>query len=434
MSSQARPNLAYSTVLVLALLQCGCMQRYLVATPNVLHNQDPQLAYAGTPEVYRKPEMEILYATDRAPLAANQNARYGSGRSTALAYGTATVSLSSSRVTWGDLARDSTLPARENEYTLKLAECRENGRLEPGGPASPTGLQWVSTNATNQTLQEKPLHDLIRARLATTSHKDVFLFVHGFNNSFDDAVFRAGEVWHFMGRVGVPIAYTWPAGRGGLFGYAYDRESGEFTVTHLKHFLRAIASCPDVQRVHVIAHSRGSDVAITALRELNIGYQAQGKVTRQELKLENLVLAAPDLDEDVFVQRFVAEDLLGAAGRTTVYCSRHDRALEVADYVFGSRKRVGTLGPRDFSPNVRQKLAHMPNLQFIECQTTATGYALNHDYIFANPGALSDLILVLRDRRGPGAANGRPLRQPVDGVWELDANYPLAAGQENVRQ
>jgi esterase/lipase superfamily enzyme len=409
---------------LLALLLCGCGKRYLVDTPNLLHHQDPQITFAGCPEDCRTPAMEVLYATDRARVEGDSKTLYGSGRASHLAFGLAKMELSPN-LPWQDLVNDSTRPKRSQDYVLQLADCSEKGRFEILGPhrsIEEQGLSLVSTPREKGGPDDLALHELLQGRLAKTQHKDVFVFIHGFNNSFEDAVFRAGEVWHFMGRVGVPITYTWPAGRGGLFGYAYDRESGEFTVTHLKKFLRSLAACPEVERIHLIAHSRGTDVAISALRELHIGYQAQGQLTRQALKLENLILAAPDLDEDVFVQRFVAEGLLGAAGRTTIYASRHDRALEAADMIFGSRKRLGALGPRDFSPRVRKALARLPQLQFIECRTT--GYALNHDYVFANPGALSDLILVLRDRRAPGAENGRPLGQPIEGVWELSASYP----------
>src|SRR5207248_6468071 len=133
---------------------------------------------------------------------------------------------------------------------------------------------------TSLQFQQKNLHDLLRQRLAQSPQKDVFVFVHGVNNAFDDAVFRAAEVWHFMGRVGVPVAYSWPAGYGGIRGYAHDRESGEFSVTHLRHFIKMIADCPEVERVHLVAHSRGCDVTISALRELHIGFSAQGKSTQ----------------------------------------------------------------------------------------------------------------------------------------------------------
>ncbi len=398
----------------------GCGGRQLVGTPNLLLNQDPQSAFAACPDCCRRPDMEVLYATDRAPT--EDGTAYGPARSRNLAFGVARVNLAPNR-TWNDVARDSTASTRQTHYEMKFAGATEAGRFDLLAASQPTlanELQLVGA-ADAQKAYEKSLHEVLRKKLALTSHKDVFVFVHGFNATFDSAVFRAGEVWHFMGRVGVPIAYTWPAGYGGLFGYAYDRESGEFTVTHLKQFLLAVANCPEVERLHLIAHSRGTDVAISALRELHIGYRAQGKATPDALKLENLVLAAPDLDEEVFVQRFVAENLLAAARRTTIYASRSDRALVVADAVFGGRKRLGVLEPRDFTPNVRKALARMPNLQFIDCNIT--GDSINHDYVFGNPAALSDLILVLRDRRPPGAEHGRPLRQPLEGVWELSDGY-----------
>jgi esterase/lipase superfamily enzyme len=273
-------------------------------------------------------------------------------------------------------------------------------------------------------------HQLLRERLAKTPQKDVFIFIHGFNTEFNDAVYRPAEVWHFMGRAGVPVAYTWPAGFSGIRGYAYDRESGEFTIFHLKNFIRAVAACPDVERIHLVAHSRGTDVTITALRELNIEYQAKGESTAEALKLENLVLAAPDLDEDVFMQRFTAENLLEAARRTTIYVSKNDKAIGLADLVFASKRRVGALGPRDFTPAMRQMLAKLPNLQFIECNVKSSSFLGSHDYVFNHPAALSDLILVLRDRRPPGKEFGRPLREPALGVWELNNDY-LAEAPRN---
>ena len=306
---------------------------------------------------------------------------------------------------------------------MKLARVQTDGEVQApieqavlngqGGTIVPaTAFQDQAANAR--------LHEIIRRQLAPTAHKDVFIFVHGFNCTFDDAVFRAAEVWHFMGRVGVPIAYSWPAGHGGLRGYPYDRESSEYTVTHLRQFIKAVAACPDVERVHLIAHSRGCDVAMSALRELNLEIAAQRKSTQRELKLENLVLAAPDVDEEVFLQRFVAENLLQAARRTTIYISASDAAIELSGAVFASR-RLGALGVKDFTPRLKESLAKMPKVQFIECHVS--GLAESHNYVFTHPAALSDLILVLRDRRDPGAANGRPLRQPAEGVWELTDDY-----------
>jgi esterase/lipase superfamily enzyme len=424
------PRTWFSIAALAALVSAGCTDRYLTATPNLLCAQDPGVVYSNCPEACRRPDMSVIYATDRAPLEPSgkpdKSAKlaYGSGRSSTLVFGSAIVDLTP-KLGWTDLVNDSTVADRKNTYALRLGDCREAGKLEMIASRQPLGVSGLQlTGAVEDNNEyEKRLQDLLKPRLAASPSKDVFIYVHGVNNSFEDSIFRVAELWHFLGRVGVPISYSWPAGNRGLINYAYDRESGEFTVTHLKQFLKAVASCPDVERVHLIAHSRGADVAITALRELHIGYRSQGLNTRDVLKLENLVLAAPDLDEDVFVQRFIAEDLLSAANRTTIYASGRDQALEVADVIFGSKKRVGSLVPRDLSPKVRQALTRLPQLQFIECKAPRFS-SYNHDYIFSDPAALSDLILVVRDRRPPGAQNGRPLLQPVEGVWELTNDYP----------
>jgi esterase/lipase superfamily enzyme len=401
----------------LLLVGAGC-QRQLVATPTLLYQQDPKQVFAACAQDDQMPVAQVLYATDRAR---DDAGNYGYSRSTNLAFGTAQVNLNP-HPTWSELIQESTRPNREREFELKLAKLEERGRiknrLDPSLEPDPTIVQASFHDSIHQ---QDQFREMLCHRLARTPQKDVYIFIHGYNNTFEDAVFRAAEVWHFMGRMGVPVAYTWPAGYGGIRGYAYDRESGEFTVSHLREFIKLIATCAEVERVHLVAHSRGTEITISALRELNLYYSGQGLSTQQELKLENLVLAAPDVDEEVFLQRCVAENLLMAARRTTIYVSDRDRAIEAVDLVFASRHRLGALAVEDVHPKMRQKLAKMPNVQLIECKLS--GWTLTHSYVFTHPAALSDLILVLRDRRGPGAANGRPLRQPAEGVWELTDDY-----------
>lgn len=413
-------------MLCLALLTAGCQQRHLVATPNLMLHRDCRQVFENCAADCRSPDMDVIYATDRAiEHETSSGPRYGYQRTRWLAYGTARVSLNP-QPTWQELREDSLVRRRRRDYALNVSRVHEAGRfgfvvdkLRP----TKEGLDFAPDAYREMEAQIQRFHGLLRERLAQTAHKDVYIFVHGFNTGFDDSVYRPAEVWHFMGRVGVPIAYTWPAGFPDLRAYAYDRESGEFTIFHLKNFIRTVAACPEVERIHLVAHSRGTDVMISALRELNIEFQAKGQATAEALKIENLVLAAPDLDEDVFMQRFAAENLLEAARRTTIYASNRDKAINAADFVFASRRRLGSLGVRDFSPQVKQMLAQLPNLQFIECQVKSSGIISSHDYVFAHPAALSDLILLLRDRRPPGIAHGRPLRQPAEGIWELTNDY-----------
>ena len=55
----------------------------------------------------------------------------------------------------------------------------------------------------------------------------------------------------------------------------------------------------------------------------------------------------------------------------------------------------------------------------VDVESDITGHA----YFWINPGASSDVILLLRDNRAPGAENGRPLIPLMDNFWQLNDNY-----------
>ena len=52
----------------------------------------------------------------------------------------------------------------------------------------------------------------------------VLVFIHGFNDRFEDAVFRFAQVVHDSDAPVVPVLFTWPS-RGSVLAYGYDRES-----------------------------------------------------------------------------------------------------------------------------------------------------------------------------------------------------------------
>jgi esterase/lipase superfamily enzyme len=281
--------------------------------------------------------------------------------------------------------------------------------------------------AAGRTQSEQQLKKMISSFAQRTPLKEAFIYIHGFNNTYDYAACVLAEIWHFMGHAGVPIVYTWPAGspEGALGGYTHDRESGEFTGYHLKQFLKTVASCPDIEKIHLIAHSRGTDVLMTALRELNIEYQTAAKQTRYALKLGNIVLAAADLDMEVFTQRIGAEGLALVAERMTVYVSQSDHAIGIANALFGSKRRLGQLRYDDLTAKQRASLAALPQIQLIDARVSAG--LIGHDYFFASPAVSSDLILLLRDNRNAGAENGRPLIRKQENYWEIRDAYPEQA-------
>jgi esterase/lipase superfamily enzyme len=262
----------------------------------------------------------------------------------------------------------------------------------------------------------------------------VYLFIHGYNNNFNDAVTTIAQLWHFLGRQGVPMAYTWPAGSTGLLrGYTYDRESSEFTVFHLKQMIRVIASCPDVQKINIISHSRGTGAAVNALRELHMEISGSGRVTRDELKLGTLVLAAPDIDLDVVIQQLTTVRLGRVPERFAMYVCARDKALGLSNWLFSGLQRLGQIKADVFTPEELEFLRSSKTMQIVDARISNAG-AFGHDYFHSNPAVSSDLILLMRYKVPPGAEYGRPLRVDKKGFWVIDDSYPGPEAATQVKE
>lgn len=413
-------------ILLLAALWAagGCTHR-LMPTPNLYldRSDDP---FESVPELLRSPTMELLYATDRQPLLENYEfVGYGSARSHSLAYGTVLVELGED-LSWESLREASLSRHRHEDIIPRVTAIDELARLPDATHRFTMEKDQLVPREEILEVEaavQRQMLELLRQRLAMTDQKELFLYVHGYNKSFNDAANTLAQIWHFLGRIGVPMIYSWPAGYGGLRGYAVDRESGEFTIFHLKQCLRLLVACPELEKIHILAHSRGADVILTALRELHIEISSQGRDTQAVLKLDNLVLAAPDLDLEVGMQRIGAEGVLNIPNRSTVYFSAKDKAIRFSSLVFSSIRRLGILKPSDLSDEQKRDIAMLPQLQLIDARIRLTDFT-GHGYFYKNPAVSSDLILILRNDLDPGIQNGRPLEAVSANFWRLDDKYP----------
>lgn len=155
-----------------------------------------------------------------------------------------------------------------------------------------------------------------------------FVFVHGFNVSFDAAAKRTAQIYHDLKFQGAPIFYAWPS-RGSVRHYFSDRNEVLFSRKLMKAFLLNVVERSGAERVHVIAHSMGADAVTSAIASLPPDKQF----------FDQIILAAPDIDADVFLTQIVPR-LRDTARRTTLYCSRNDWALH-ASYHFNDSWRAG---------------------------------------------------------------------------------------------
>jgi esterase/lipase superfamily enzyme len=291
---------------------------------------------------------DILYLTNRAKAADANRSIYLSERSRTLSFGSASVALHADD---GD-----------------VASVTETGQF----PAAPYPLQPIPGGFRRTALvisEHKKAVSAFQAELAVrlerSSRKDVLVFVHGYNNTFHDALSSTAKLCDSLRREFVCVALTWPAGgsRGVFFGYTQDRESGEASVSDVRRALRAIAGAPGLRNMHLVAHSLGANVLSSALAELAVESYVAGSTLQRHLKIKNVVLCAPDIDFDVAANRLttVLSDPDMPVGKRpvysaaipakdthlTIYSSPADKALNISRWLSGSPFRLGQLASEE---------------------------------------------------------------------------------------
>jgi esterase/lipase superfamily enzyme len=172
-----------------------------------------------------------------------------------------------------------------------------------------------------------------RALSDAANGKDVLLYVHGYNETFETALTGAAQLADGVGWAGRTAVFTWPSG-GRLIAYQYDRESALWSRDGFEQALTALAKNPTIGRVHIVAHSMGAHLTLETLRQLR---SEEGEEAMR--KIGAVVLASPDIDIDQFEQS--VRRLGHVSQRITVISATNDRALAVSARLAGGVARAG---------------------------------------------------------------------------------------------
>ncbi len=164
----------------------------------------------------------------------------------------------------------------------------------------------------------------------------LMVFVHGFNNTYEDSVFRFAQIVHDSKANVTPVVFTWPS-RASIFDYAYDRESTNYSRDALEEMMQKGASDPAVGEITIMAHSMGTWLVMESLRQMAI---RNGRVSP---KISQVILASPDLDVDVFSQQMRA--LGDKHPKFTIFVSGDDKALSLSRTISGNVDRLGQVNP-----------------------------------------------------------------------------------------
>jgi esterase/lipase superfamily enzyme len=232
---------------------------------------------------------------------------------------------------------------------------------------------------------------------------EALVFVHGFNNTFRDGLYRAAQIMWDLQYAGIPLFFSWPS-RGRVLDYLYDRDSALGARDAFIEMLRNVRAA-GVERIHVLAHSMGNLVVLDAL--------ANHQHTDDPLGIAEVLMAAPDVDRDHYRQ-IAAKVRLAAAGMT-LYASSADRALQASKRIAGDIARAGDVPAQ--GPIVLNDIDSI--------DVTPIGaeiFGLGHGHYAQNRSVLNDIGLVIRSGARPPNARlveirGMPIGQQPPSWW-----------------
>jgi esterase/lipase superfamily enzyme len=241
----------------------------------------------------------------------------------------------------------------------------------------------------------------LKARVGQSEGRSCFVFIHGYNVSFDDAALRTAQLSCDLKFLGVPILYSW-ASANDPRKYSKDEDTVGLTVKRLTTFLSKLIQSSGADQIHLIAHSMGNRALVNALDRLAIAPNPEKKPFKQ------VVLTAPD------VPRKDVESLIQAASekaeRVTLYASRKDKALGLStakhDY-----QRLGKVYGYPFV------LEGMDSIDASKVKTDFWG----HGVFATTRTVLGDLAALIADGKPPSKRFGlRPLTSSSGDAWIIE--------------
>ncbi len=349
---------------------------------------------AGAPPATDWDVVPVFYGTDRNRTERNKRIAYGSDRARRLELGQALVTVPKSHQ----------IPTIERPWAIKVPYIDWTLYQETEDPKRHFTIQAINVLPKEQALA------LIRQRLAgSNTFKDqALVFIHGYNNQFDDALFRTAQISYDLKFDGPAFLYSWPSGSG-ITGYSYDRESSAQAEQYLNRFLTMVLTETGAKNVNIIAHSMGNQPLLQVLRDLKRTNPAISSTINQ------IILAAPDVDRDTF--EYVASQIKDVGRGITMYASSNDVALGVSRRYAGGVPRAGDVAAD--GPTI------VAGIDTIDISSLSSDYlALNHSTYASKTALLQDIEMIIKTGTRPPERRMSAM-QPVTGTrgayWRYEA-------------
>jgi esterase/lipase superfamily enzyme len=253
---------------------------------------------------------------------------------------------------------------------------------------------------TIKELEETSFYRSLRKASSNSNCRQVFIFVHGYNVTFADALKRTAQIHADINFAGAPILYSWPS-RGTLSGYGYDSERVKATREHFAQFVCDVWRKSGIEEIHIVAHSMGNRVVASALESIGLDAAVNPKPP-----MSQIVLAAPDLDVDDF--SIAVSRMNGLGKRVTLYGSSRDKAIRASKKFLYQQLRAGEGG---------HNLVVIQGIDSVDASLLNTDF-LSHSYIADSSRLLADMHALVSDNTPPAERFGIVARS--GGGWMFE--------------
>lgn len=199
-------------------------------------------------------------------------------------------------------------------------------------------MYWASMHAALAQALAKPAGKELR------NERDILVYLHGFNVSFEEAALRAAQIGFDLNFPGVTAFYSWPS-RGDLMGYDEDGEMVQASEAFICQYFDELLEHSGAERIHVLVHSMGNRGMLRVLKHLvekRANVEASGASKAGLSKFGQIILAAPDVDSLLFEAAALAYPQI--SDRTTMYVSATDLAL-ASSMIVNRTNRAGFTPP-----------------------------------------------------------------------------------------
>ncbi|CAK9232068.1 unnamed protein product [Sphagnum troendelagicum] len=267
-------------------------------------------------------------------------------------------------------------------------------------------------------------HSAMMLRLPPNA-REVLLYIHGFNVTFERALKTAAQLKHDLEFRGLVILYSWPT-RERMFAYHRDRKVILGSAGRLRELIETILMEKVAStKVHILAHSMGNRALIEALTQPGWNPLRNEESSRRRGVLTNVILAAADEVLDKFQEMLPEMDRQNSVHRPviSVYSSACDRALFASARLNWCCLRLGYTKSLFRDHSMRAIPDSMVDV--IDASGVPYDNSLQHSYYAEVPAVLYDIKnLLANDRREQNRLPQLIHRYPPHPDWNFYAFVP----------